>query len=84
MGLLPLVKKLGFVFLLVSATKESFHFCFVGRPSILIYIQDDTHQELVERRIHEHERILRMNSRDYGHFSPKHKLHRPPSKLIPN
>ncbi|CAN6819106.1 unnamed protein product [Brassica oleracea] len=55
-----------------------------SRPSILTYIQDDTHQELVERRIHEHERILRMNSRDYGHFSPKHKLHRPPSKLIPN
>ncbi|WZZ09465.1 protein CASPARIAN STRIP INTEGRITY FACTOR 2 [Brassica rapa] len=80
MGLLPLVKKLGFVFLLVSA----FALSFAGRPSILIYIQDDTHQELVEGRIHEHERILRMNSRDYGHFSPKHKLHRPPSKLIPN
>ncbi|KAF8095886.1 hypothetical protein N665_0320s0015 [Sinapis alba] len=82
MGLLPLVKKLGFVFLLVSAS--AFALSYAGRPSILIYSQDDNHQELVERRIHEHERILRMNSRDYGHFSPKHKLHRPPSKLIPN
>ncbi|KAG2318609.1 hypothetical protein Bca4012_055189 [Brassica carinata] len=82
MGLLHLVKKLSFVFLLVSAS--AFALSSAGRPSIIIYSQDDNHQELVERRIHEHERILRMNSRDYGHFSPKHKLHRPPSKLIPN
>ncbi|XP_013589231.1 PREDICTED: uncharacterized protein LOC106297560 [Brassica oleracea var. oleracea] len=78
MGLLPLMKKLGFVFLLVSA----FALSSAGRPSILIYSQDDN-QELVER-IHEHERILRMNSRDYGHFSPTPRLVRPPFKLIPN
>ncbi|ESQ53659.1 hypothetical protein EUTSA_v10026702mg [Eutrema salsugineum] len=81
MGLLPLVKKLGFIFLLVSAS--AFALSSAGRPSILIYSQDDNH-EVVERRIHEHERILRMNSRDYGHFSPKPKLVRPPFKLIPN
>ncbi|KAF3527383.1 hypothetical protein DY000_02036574 [Brassica cretica] len=79
MGLLPLMKKLGFVFLLVSA----FVLSSAGRPSILIYSQDDNNQELVER-IHEHERILRMNSRDYGHFSPTPRLVRPPFKLIPN
>ncbi|XP_018484957.1 protein CASPARIAN STRIP INTEGRITY FACTOR 2-like [Raphanus sativus] len=82
MYLLQFVKKLGFVCLLVSATM--FAFSSAGRPSILIYSQDDIHQELVERRIHEHERILRMNSRDYGQFSPTPKLVRPPSKLIPN
>ncbi|RID77447.1 hypothetical protein BRARA_A00362 [Brassica rapa] len=80
MGLLPLMKKLAFVFLLVSA----FALSSAGRPSILIYSQDDNNQELVERRIHEHERILRMNSRDYGHFSPTPRLVRPPFKLIPN
>ncbi|CAG7886320.1 unnamed protein product [Brassica rapa] len=79
MGLLPLMKKLGFVFLLVSA----FALSSAGRPSIVIYSQDDNNQELVER-IHEHERILRMNSRDYGHFSPTPRLVRPPFKLIPN
>ncbi|CAL9228000.1 unnamed protein product [Arabidopsis halleri] len=82
MGLLPLVKKLGFIFLLVSAS--AFALSFAGRPSILIYSQEDDHPEVVERRIHEHERILRMNSVDYGHFSPKPKLVRPPFKLIPN
>ncbi|KAF2551910.1 hypothetical protein F2Q68_00037817 [Brassica cretica] len=82
MYLLQLVKKLGFVFLLVSASM--FAFSSAGRPSILIYSQDDNHQELVKRRIHEHERILKMNSRDYGHFNPTPKLFRPPSKLIPN
>ncbi|CAF2146989.1 hypothetical protein HID58_000350 [Brassica napus] len=79
MGILPLMKKLGFIFLLVSA----FALSSAGRPSILIYSQDDNNQELVER-IHEHERILRMNSRDYGHFSPTPRLVRPPFKLIPN
>ncbi|KAG5412779.1 hypothetical protein IGI04_000346 [Brassica rapa subsp. trilocularis] len=79
MGILPLMKKLGFIFLLVSA----FALSSAGRPSILIYSQDDNNQELVER-IHEHERILRMNSRDYGHFSPTPRLVSPPFKLIPN
>ncbi|KAJ0252114.1 Protein CASPARIAN STRIP INTEGRITY FACTOR 2 [Hirschfeldia incana] len=81
MGLLPLIKKLGFVFLLVSAFALS---SCGGRPSILIYSHDDNNQELVERRMREHERILRMNSRDYGHFTPTPKLVRPPFKLIPN
>ncbi|CAH2076808.1 unnamed protein product [Thlaspi arvense] len=62
---------------------SAFAFSSAGRQSILIYSQDDNH-EVVEIRIHEHERILRMNSRDYGQFSPKPKLVRPPSKLIPN
>ncbi|CAA7019881.1 unnamed protein product [Microthlaspi erraticum] len=82
MGLLPLVKKLGFIFLLISASALALS--SAGRPSILIYSEEDNNQEVVERRIHEHERILRMNSRDYGHFSPKPKLVRPPFKLIPN
>ncbi|CAN8276292.1 unnamed protein product [Cochlearia groenlandica] len=82
MGLLPLMKKLGFIYLLVSAS--AFALSCAGRPSILVYSQDDNHQEVVERRIHEHERILRMNSRDYGHYTPKAKLVRPPFKLIPN
>ncbi|KAG7540370.1 hypothetical protein ISN45_Aa07g005850 [Arabidopsis thaliana x Arabidopsis arenosa] len=75
MGLLPLVKKLGFIFLLVSAS--AFALSSAGRSSILIYSQEDDHPEVVER-------ILRMNSVDYGHFSPKPKLVRPPFKLIPN
>ncbi|KFK30090.1 hypothetical protein AALP_AA7G215600 [Arabis alpina] len=83
MVFLPFVKKLGLIFLLLSAS--TFALSFAGRSSILIYREDDNHQEVVERRIvHEHERILRMNSRDYGHSSPKPKFVRPPFKLIPN
>ncbi|XP_019088843.1 PREDICTED: uncharacterized protein LOC109127743 [Camelina sativa] len=82
MGLLPLLKKLGLIFLLVSAS--SFALSSAGRSSILIYDQESNHPEVVERRIHEHERILRMNTKDYGQFSPKHKFVRPPFKLIPN
>ncbi|VVB10351.1 unnamed protein product [Arabis nemorensis] len=83
MSFLPLVKiKLGLIFLLLLAS--TFALSFAGRSSILIYREDDNHQEVEERRIHEHERILRMNSRDYGRSSPKPKFVRPPFKLIPN
>ncbi|KAL9299611.1 Protein CASPARIAN STRIP INTEGRITY FACTOR 1 [Arabidopsis thaliana] len=73
MGMSPLtVKKLGFIFMIVSASALSVS--FAGRPSIL----------MVERSMHEHERLLRMNTKDYGNNSPSPRLERPPFKLIPN
>ncbi|CAN8327570.1 unnamed protein product [Cochlearia groenlandica] len=42
MGLLTLMKKLGFIFLLVSAS--AFALSSATRPSILIYSQEDNHE----------------------------------------
>ncbi|CAN6911188.1 unnamed protein product [Brassica rapa subsp. narinosa] len=84
MGLLPLMKKLGFVFLLVSAFALSSAGLFLTPSSTYLYILLCSICGQLVERIHEHERILRMNSRDYGHFSPTPRLVRPPFKLIPN
>ncbi|CAA7035609.1 unnamed protein product [Microthlaspi erraticum] len=81
MGVSPsMVKKLGFIFLIVSASVISVS--LAGRPSILVYTHIDLHDEMVERSIHE--RLLRMNTKDYAQSTPSPRLVRPPFKLIPN
>ncbi|XP_006298822.2 protein CASPARIAN STRIP INTEGRITY FACTOR 1 [Capsella rubella] len=84
MGMSPLiVKKLGFmIFMIVLASTLSVS-C-AGRPSILVHTHINLHDEVVERSIHEHERLLRMNTKDYGYNRPAPRLERPPFKLIPN
>ncbi|CAD5318649.1 hypothetical protein ISN44_As02g010090 [Arabidopsis suecica] len=83
MGMSPLtVKKLGFIFMIVSASALSVS--FAGRPSILVHKKINLREEMVERSMHEHERLLRMNTKDYGNNSPSPRLERPPFKLIPN
>ncbi|CAL9223170.1 unnamed protein product [Arabidopsis halleri] len=83
MGVSPLiVKKLGFIFMIVLASALSVS--FAGRPSILVHTHVNLLDEMVERSRHEHERFLRMNTKDYGHNSPSPRLERPPFKLIPN
>ncbi|CAH8262394.1 unnamed protein product [Arabidopsis lyrata] len=83
MGVSPLLmKNLGFIFMIVSASALSVS--FAGRPSVLVHTHIDLRDEMVERSMHDHERLLRMNTKDYGHNSPSPRLERPPFKLIPN
>ncbi|XP_010548068.1 PREDICTED: uncharacterized protein LOC104819621 [Tarenaya hassleriana] len=83
-----LMKKLSFILLLVSAS--AFSLSFAGRPTMSIHkpIEETEsltyrHQE-VDDETSIHERLLRMNTRDYGSYSPSPRLVRPPFKLIPN
>ncbi|KFK41266.1 hypothetical protein AALP_AA2G107300 [Arabis alpina] len=75
-----MVKKLSFIFLIFSAS--AFSISFAGRPTILVHTHLSLRDKMVERSIHE--RLMRMNTQDYGRNSPSPKLVRPPFKLIPN
>ncbi|KAL1192296.1 Protein CASPARIAN STRIP INTEGRITY FACTOR 1 [Cardamine amara subsp. amara] len=81
MGVSPImVKKLSLIFLIMLVS--AFSVSFAGRPSILVYTHINLHDEMVEPILHE--RLLRMNTNDYGDNSPSPRLERPPFKLIPN
>ncbi|XP_055814743.1 protein CASPARIAN STRIP INTEGRITY FACTOR 1-like [Solanum dulcamara] len=83
MGGLMLIKKIGLFFLLISASL--FSTSFAGRQSSFLSNLDQeeliaTHEEEQLR----HERVLKMNTKDYGRYDPTPALSKPPFKLIPN
>ncbi|KAG5624955.1 hypothetical protein H5410_010173 [Solanum commersonii] len=83
MGGLMLIKKISLFFLLISASL--FSTSFAGRQSSFLsnFDQEElsaTHEEEQLR----HERVLKMNTKDYGRYDPTPALSKPPFKLIPN
>ncbi|XP_015071535.1 protein CASPARIAN STRIP INTEGRITY FACTOR 1-like isoform X2 [Solanum pennellii] len=83
MGSLMLIKKISLFFLLISASL--FSTSFAGRQSSFLsnFHQEElsaTHEEEQLR----HERVLKMNTKDYGRYDPTPALSKPPFKLIPN
>ncbi|MCD7457494.1 hypothetical protein HAX54_035220 [Datura stramonium] len=85
MGELMLLKKIGFFFLLISAS--FFQPLLAGRHS-RFYLSNFEQEELVATAHEEeqlrHERLLKMNTKDYGRYDPTPALSKPPFKLIPN
>ncbi|XP_059651145.1 protein CASPARIAN STRIP INTEGRITY FACTOR 1-like [Cornus florida] len=93
MGLL-LLKKIGLLFLLISASLLSTS--LAGRQSKFVSKlaneMGEAHEEKAseEQLNHEemittiHERLLRVNTKDYGKYDPAPALVKPPFKLIPN
>ncbi|KAH0727570.1 hypothetical protein KY285_003264 [Solanum tuberosum] len=84
MGGLMLIKKISLFFLLISASLFSTSFG-AGRQSSFLnnFDQEElsaTHEEEQLR----HERVLKMNTKDYGRYDPTPALSKPPFKLIPN
>ncbi|KAK6805835.1 hypothetical protein RDI58_003620 [Solanum bulbocastanum] len=84
MGGLILIKKISLFFLLISASLFSTSFA-AGRQSSFLnnFDQEElsaTHEEEQLR----HERVLKMNTKDYGRYDPTPALSKPPFKLIPN
>ncbi|XP_022944149.1 protein CASPARIAN STRIP INTEGRITY FACTOR 1-like [Cucurbita moschata] len=84
--------KLGFVVVFFFLLLTSFFstICIAGRPSKLVH-------EVVNGVVHEgrkrttrdemedvHERLLRVNTKDYGRYDPSPSFVKPPFKLIPN
>ncbi|KAJ6385940.1 hypothetical protein OIU77_028994 [Salix suchowensis] len=95
MGLM-LLKKISLLFLLISASFLSTS--FAGRRSKFVKklaeeagaINAATHEETSSKASHSneetsiHERLLKVNTKDYGNYNPAPALVRPPFKLIPN
>ncbi|KAK4378326.1 hypothetical protein RND71_000188 [Anisodus tanguticus] len=83
MGGLMLLKKIGLFFLLISVSL--FSTAIAGRQTIFssdfeLKELGATHEEEQLR----HERVLKMNTKDYGRYDPTPALSKPPFKLIPN
>ncbi|KAJ6692726.1 PROTEIN CASPARIAN STRIP INTEGRITY FACTOR 1-RELATED [Salix purpurea] len=95
MGLM-LLKKITLLFLLISASFLSTS--FAGRRSKFVKklaeeaeaINAATYEETSSKASHSneetsiHERLLKVNTKDYGNYNPAPALVRPPFKLIPN
>ncbi|KAJ6310711.1 hypothetical protein OIU76_015430 [Salix suchowensis] len=95
MGLM-LLKKISLLFLLISASFLSTS--FAGRRSKFVKklaeeaeaINAATCEETSSKASHSneetsiHERLLKVNTKDYGNYNPAPALVRPPFKLIPN
>ncbi|XP_059311303.1 protein CASPARIAN STRIP INTEGRITY FACTOR 1-like [Lycium barbarum] len=84
MGGLMLLQKIGLIFLLISASL--FSTSLAGRQSVFSsdFEQKElgaTHDEEEQLR---HERVLKVNTKDYGRYDPTPALSKPPFKLIPN
>ncbi|XP_010254720.1 PREDICTED: uncharacterized protein LOC104595617 [Nelumbo nucifera] len=80
MGIM-LLKKFAFLFLLVSASLLSVAFAgrqLMGKPIAEVNASNK------EAAADVHERILRVNTRDYGIYDPAPSLVKPPFKSIPN
>ncbi|KAA8536080.1 hypothetical protein F0562_028558 [Nyssa sinensis] len=93
MGLMLLMmKKISLLFLLISASLLPTS--IAGRRSK--YVNNLTkemgavHVEISEEQLHHgevttiYERVLRVNTKDYGKYDPAPALGKPPFKLIPN
>ncbi|XP_048234093.1 protein CASPARIAN STRIP INTEGRITY FACTOR 2-like [Ricinus communis] len=91
MGLMLLIKKFSLLFLLISV--PFFSTSFAGRSKFVDKLADPAdanYEELSSNPSHNdeatiiQERLLRANTKDYGHYDPAPALVRPPFKLIPN
>ncbi|OVA06206.1 hypothetical protein BVC80_857g45 [Macleaya cordata] len=99
MGLMAM-KKITLLFLLISASLCSTSFAgrewrFVDKPAMDVsatnkeisssksfWLQND--DEVITTADEVHERLLRVNTKDYGRYDPSPTLVKPPFKLIPN
>ncbi|XP_030944899.1 protein CASPARIAN STRIP INTEGRITY FACTOR 1-like isoform X1 [Quercus lobata] len=93
MGLM-LLKKVSLLFLIISASLLST--CLAGRDSKWVSnsklaeeadaINEGIPQKLSHHDEEEsiHERLLKVNTKDYGRYDPTPALVKPPFKLIPN
>ncbi|XP_016458073.1 protein CASPARIAN STRIP INTEGRITY FACTOR 1-like [Nicotiana tabacum] len=91
MGGIMLIKKIGFFFLLISASLLSPSFAGRRSRSLSNFEQEKLgaiHEEQQLRHDDEvskiHERLLKVNTKDYGRYDPTPALSKPPFKLIPN
>ncbi|XP_022762303.1 protein CASPARIAN STRIP INTEGRITY FACTOR 1-like [Durio zibethinus] len=80
-------KKIVLLFLLVSAFLLSTS--LAGRRSKFLKMlseegDDAAFEDGGEATDHVHERVLRVNAKDYGSYDPPPALVKPPFKLIPN
>ncbi|XP_027112216.1 protein CASPARIAN STRIP INTEGRITY FACTOR 1-like [Coffea arabica] len=93
MGLMLLLKNIGLLFLLVSASLLSAssagrHSRFASNSKKVagaggreeVQKEHLSHEEVMEV----HERLLKVNTKDYGRYDPSPALGKPPFKLIPN
>ncbi|XP_041015283.1 protein CASPARIAN STRIP INTEGRITY FACTOR 1-like isoform X2 [Juglans microcarpa x Juglans regia] len=86
MGLI-LLKKLSILFLILASLLSA---CIAGGQSKFfneLAKEADTMNEKPSRHDEEdsiHERLLRVNTKDYGRYDPAPALVKPPFKLIPN
>ncbi|CAA3011963.1 protein CASPARIAN STRIP INTEGRITY FACTOR 1 [Olea europaea var. sylvestris] len=86
MGFL-LLKKISLLFLLISASLLSISFAGRLHRSVSKLDQKQvtaTHEEHHGKMSEVHERLLRVNTKDYGRYDPAPALVKPPFKLIPN
>ncbi|XP_050259545.1 protein CASPARIAN STRIP INTEGRITY FACTOR 2-like isoform X2 [Quercus robur] len=88
MGLM-LLKKVSLLFLLIiSASLLST--CLAGRDSKWVSKLAEEADAINEKLSHHdeeesiHERLLKVNTKDYGRYDPTPALVKPPFKLIPN
>ncbi|KAF3948762.1 hypothetical protein ACB098_07G126200 [Castanea mollissima] len=88
MGLM-LLKKVSLLFLLIiSASLLST--CLAGRDSKWVSKLAEEADAINEKLLHHdeeksiHERLLKVNTKDYGNYDPTPALVKPPFKLIPN
>ncbi|XP_031252269.1 protein CASPARIAN STRIP INTEGRITY FACTOR 2-like [Pistacia vera] len=91
MGSMLLIKKISLLFLLVSASLLST--CLAGRRistsvNKLGVAVEATHEENPSQNEEVisviHERLLKVNTKDYGRYDPAPTFVKPPFKLIPN
>ncbi|XVF45332.1 hypothetical protein PTKIN_Ptkin02bG0197400 [Pterospermum kingtungense] len=79
-------KKLVLLFVLVSAFLLSTS--LAGRPSKFMNMLADEEVDAAFEEGREatsvHERLLKVNTKDYGRYDPSPALEKPPFKLIPN
>ncbi|KAF8405283.1 hypothetical protein HHK36_010185 [Tetracentron sinense] len=90
---LKVLKKTSLLFLIISASLLSTSFAgrqwnFVEKPSMEV---KSTNEEKSRKTLNDkeaannvHERLLRVNTKDYGTYDPSPALVKPPFKLIPN
>ncbi|KAG5239000.1 protein CASPARIAN STRIP INTEGRITY FACTOR [Salix suchowensis] len=83
MGLM-LLKKISLLFLLISASFLSTS--FAGRRSKFVkkLAEEAGKASHSNEETSIHERLLKVNTKDYGNYNPAPALVRPPFKLIPN
>ena len=85
-----LLKKIGFFFLLITASLLSTSFAGRVSRSLSNFEQEPLGAIHEEQLLHDeevseiHERLLKVNTKDYGRYDPTPALSKPPFKLIPN
>ncbi|KAJ4716566.1 Aspartate carbamoyltransferase [Melia azedarach] len=89
MGLL-LLKKIGLLFLLISASLLSTSLAGRRISKYVNKLAEEVDSPFEEKPFQDeevsviHERLLKVNTKDYGRYDPSPALVKPPFKLIPN